>query len=358
MTTSSESLQSDDQDFARRERLSGGPSDGVEVVTLSYAGTTVRVCPTRGLGVLDVTVGETAIKWDSPVQGPVHPALVNLHARNQLGWLDGFTELVARCGLVYVGPPGADDAAGPIDGDITLHGRVANLPAYDVVIDRDADGVFVRGTVDDSVLFGAQLRMTSEVRVDNDGRVAITDAIHNFGPNPSEYQILYHINVGSPILRGGTTIRIENADEICPRDPRAAEGIDSWATCLPPTPGYAEQAYFVKPAGSSARASLVNEDGTAFHVDFVADELPCLTLWKCTHPEEAGYVVGLEPGTSYPNHKSYEREHGRVPKLAPGETVTKSLVLSYEESYKPTESEASPQIHLEPTAPMAVPVSP
>ena len=31
-----------------------------------------------------------------------------------------------------------------------------------------------------------------------------------------------------------------------------------------------------------------------------------------------GYVVGLEPATSFPQHRSKERAAGRVPTLAPG----------------------------------------
>ena len=31
-----------------------------------------------------------------------------------------------------------------------------------------------------------------------------------------------------------------------------------------------------------------------------------------------GYVTGIEPGTNYPNPRSYEGEQGRVVKLAPG----------------------------------------
>jgi hypothetical protein len=33
---------------------------------------------------------------------------------------------------------------------------------------------------------------------------------------------------------------------------------------------------------------------------------------------EDGYVTGLEPGTNYPNFRSFERQQGRVPLLPPG----------------------------------------
>ena len=41
--------------------------------------------------------------------------MINLHDRDGLGWLDGFNELVVRCGLSWCGHPGLDkfvDGAG------------------------------------------------------------------------------------------------------------------------------------------------------------------------------------------------------------------------------------------------------
>lgn len=324
-----ETLEYSGQTVATRERLDEGTSAGVEVVTLTFGGTVARVCPTRGMGILDLTVDGVRVGWDSPVAGPVHPAFVNLESRNKLGWLDGFSELLVRCGLAYMGPPGADEEAGPIVGDITLHGRAANIPAHSVEIGCDDNGPFVRGVVDESVLFGPQLRLLTEIRVTPDGQVTVRDEVLNRGPAPTEYQLLYHINVGPPILAGDALISINDLAAVWPRDPRAAEGIDSWNECLAPTVGYAEQAYFLESkANGPTSASLVSPSGLAFRVAYNSTELPCLTLWKCTQELEAGYVIGIEPGTSYPNHKSFERRHDRVPMLQPGESAVKSLTLS------------------------------
>ena len=144
MTETLQELKHNGAVVAVRERLSEGTSAGVEVISLSYGGTTLRLCPTRGLGILDMIVDGLRVGWDSPVGGPVHPALVNLESRNKLGWLDGFSELLVRCGLAYMGPPGSDEEAGPIVGDITLHGRVANIPAHSVELTCDDDAVVVR----------------------------------------------------------------------------------------------------------------------------------------------------------------------------------------------------------------------
>jgi len=56
--------------------------------------------------------------------------------------------------------------------------------------------------------------------------------------------------------------------------------------------------------------------------------LPCFTVWKCTQAVENGYVTGLEPATNFPNSRSFERKHGRVPVLKPGEVYTASFTMT------------------------------
>jgi hypothetical protein len=53
--------------------------------------------------------------------------------------------------------------------------------------------------------------------------------------------------------------------------------------------------------------------------------LPCYTLWKNTTAEPDGYVTGLEPGTNFPNPRSFETQRGRVVKLAPARRCVRSV---------------------------------
>ncbi|MCA9090924.1 MAG: aldose 1-epimerase family protein [Planctomycetaceae bacterium] len=316
----------------RRGRLSEGVSAGVEVVQLNNGSLTVSVLPTRGMGIWNALVGELPVGWTSPVRQPVHPSFVNLKSRNGLGWLDGFNELVCRCGLAFNGPPGTDDGqSSPIESDLTLHGRIANLPAHSVTVEADAanDVLKVRGVVDETTLFGPQLRMTSTVSTRlGTQQFTVTDTIENFGATSTEVQLLYHTNVGRPFLDAGARLMCP-AGRVVPRDPRAAEDIATWDEYLGPTPGYAEQAYFFQLQGDAdgnTLALLKNAAGErGFCVRFNTSQLPCFTQWKCTQPEAAGYVTGLEPGINFPNFKSFERRQGRVPKLEPGARMTIEL---------------------------------
>ena len=59
----------------RRERLSGGLRQGVELITLDNGALRLAICPTRGMGLWKAWLGELELGWQSPNAGPVHPAL-------------------------------------------------------------------------------------------------------------------------------------------------------------------------------------------------------------------------------------------------------------------------------------------
>ncbi|MCA8999151.1 MAG: aldose 1-epimerase family protein [Planctomycetaceae bacterium] len=305
----------------------GGLSANVEILELNNGRMSVYVLPTRGMGIWRAECDGVPIGWQSPVKGPVHPAFVNLQNRNGLGWLDGFDELVARCGLAFNGPPGHDDgAASPIESDITLHGRVANLAARDLeaIVDEEQSLLGVSGTVDEKTLFGPQFEMRSTTWTrPGSTTFSIRDEITNVGSRPTELELIYHNNFGKPFLSEGSVLECPTR-RVVPRDARAAENIRNYQTYLGPTPGYTEQAYFfdlIADDDGETVALLRNQAAdSGIAVRFQTSQLPCFCVWKCTQDEAAGYVTGLEPGTNFPNFKAFERHHGRVRIIEPGET--------------------------------------
>ncbi len=318
-----------------RTLLYQGVSQGVEVIELSNGPLKVWVLPTRGMGIWKAEYQGLPLGWDSPVKQPVNPLFVNAQSRNGLGWLDGFNELVCRCGLSFNGPPGHDaGAASPIESDLTLHGKIANIPAHSVEVFVDAENggtIGVTGIVEESTLFGPQLVMKSTISISPYGNIIyVQDEITNRGSASTELQLLYHANFGQPFLQEGSEVSCP-AKLIVPRDMRAAEGIRDYSTYLGPTDGYAEQVYFFEllaDAEDQTLALLSNQAGDkGVSVHFNQQQLPCFAVWKCTQSEASGYVTGLEPATNYPNFKAFERHHQRVVNLPAGETFHTGLQI-------------------------------
>jgi Domain of unknown function (DUF4432) len=85
--------------------LHGGKQDGVDLIVVDNGRMTITLVPTRGMGILRVVMGDLRLGWDSPVREVVHPKYINLEARGGLGWLEGFNEWLARCGLEWPATP-------------------------------------------------------------------------------------------------------------------------------------------------------------------------------------------------------------------------------------------------------------
>ena len=303
--------------------LHDGVSDGVRIVTLRAGDFEATICPTRGLGVLSLDrVGSDPIRaaWTSPIAGPVHPQWVDLGSRGGLGWLDGFTELVARCGLSFNGPPGHDENAPPLEERITLHGRIANRPASDVRVTGDGEAVAISGTVREVTLFGAHLELRSTIRLSDDGTLAIEDTVTNRSARPAEMQLLYHINL-DPHCVGERPTLTTPGGEVEPRDAAAEAGFADWRSIDPPADGYAEQVFFVTPEGGGGFSTTrLSGDRGGVEVSQRTETLPHLAIWKCLQPRVDGYVLGIEPATGFPNFKAEERKAGRVVRLKPGQS--------------------------------------
>lgn len=321
----------------RKTTLKAGRSQGVELIELFNGAQTLFILPTRGMGLWKVQSGDVRIGWDSPVTEPVHPAFVNIQDRNGLGWLEGFNELIVRCGLTSNGPPGSDDAAGAIEGDLTLHGRIANIPAHHVEFDIETSSghpqLVVRGSVREAKLFGQNLELTVEYRTGlGERQFEVRDQVKNLASSPAELQLLYHINIGAPILQGGSRWEAP-LQRVTAKNRHALDDMDKYSTYLPPTQGYAEQVYYCEPIADQDHrtlALLTNGDASqGISLGFSKSTLPCFSIWKNTQALADGYCTGLEPATNFPNFKAMEREQGRVVKLESGATWETSLTMTH-----------------------------
>jgi hypothetical protein len=349
-------LEADVPWLIQKQRLRGGRRDGVDLIIVDNGALRFSIVPTRGMGLWNGWFDGHRIGWDSPVTGgPVHPSFVNLASAGGLGWLDGFDELLARCGLENNGaafevktrkPDGSESNA-----TYGLHGKIANIPASYVAVHIGSEApheITVEGHVDESHLFGLQIRMITRVStVPGSNRLVVRDEFINLKDQPVEMQILYHWNFGPPFLDPGARF-VAPIKSVTPRDVRAAGAVAHHGVYAPPEPGFAEQVYYYELFGGSdsggrTMAMLRNHRGDRGVVlRFDTEELPAFTLWKNTAGLRDGYVTGLEPGTNYPNPRPFERARNRVVSLPVdgrhvAETTLEVLVTS--EAVKAAEDE-------------------
>jgi hypothetical protein len=161
--------------------------------------------------------------------------------------------------------------------------------------------------------------------------IEIEDRLENLGFTRAPFQLLYHVNLGWPLLDEGARIfgpgRAGEQPE--PRDADAASGLSEWDRAGPPTQAFRERVFYHRPvpdAEGFAEARLESPTGgLVFKVRFRPEELPEMVQWTMTG--EGHYVLGLEPAVCRVGGFAVESAAGRVPVLEPGATRAFHLSL-------------------------------
>ena len=315
--------------WVEKKTLHGGKQEGVELITINNGKLKLIVIPTRGLGVYRVDMGDVRLGWDSPVKEIVHPHFMDLGSRGGLGWLEGFNEYMCRCGLEFAGGPGEDkfinNQGNEATMDLTLHGKIANIPASYVEVVVDDDGrIHVLGHVHERMFFGPNLELQVDISTmpgSNEFRIA--DKVINRSAAPQEFIMIYHANHGRPLLEEGSQL-VAPVKRVFPINDHAAQAINTYTKFKGPIDGFVEEVFCIHPYGDGSgktEVMLQNAAGNkGVSLKYSVAELPHLTLWKNTLSEPNGYVTGIEPGTSFPNNRRVERKAGRLAVLEPGQT--------------------------------------
>lgn len=240
------------------------------------------------------------------------------------GWLNTFTGgLLTTCGLTYLGAPVKDG-----DEELGLHGRYSTIPARQVSDLSEWVGdeyhIRLRGVTEEGHIFGHKLRVEREIStVRGRNRLSIRDTVTNFGYKTSPYTILYHMNLGYPLLSEASELLIEPVSTV-PATPFAAEGINEFRRFIKPRANIQEQVYFHKMNnGSDSRAKVClqnKNNGIALEIRFDAGSLPYLTEWKMMGMGE--YVLGLEPCNVPAKNRVALKEENLLPFLESGQSVT------------------------------------
>lgn len=211
-----------------------------------------------------------------------------------------------------------------------LHGRVSNRPGrlagYGERWDGDECVLYAEGEVLQAAVFGEQLllRRRIEARV-GESRLVISDEVVNVGHDRTPHMLLYHVNVGWPVVDEGSELLVP-ATAVEPRGDHPVEGYD---TLAPPAAGFVEQVFehevAAEPDGRVPVAIVNRRLGLGAYEVFRHDQLPHHFVWRMLG--EGTYVVGIEPSTNRTAGRLDARERGELIELEPGESRSYELEL-------------------------------
>lgn len=302
--------------YVEEHRLVGGKGDGMRLFEMNNGlGIALTVSADRCCDISRLSFRGSNMSYFAPC-GYVSPAYYD---HEGVGFLKSFTAgFLTTCGLQAVGSPCVDEGE-----PLPLHGSIGNTPAEHVYWTRDDEALRLTADIADEGLFARKLRLHRTIALSlQSNELSITDVVTNHGDAASPLEILYHINLGYPLLDEDSVVSV-SSDEVCPRNDHAAEDIANWMRMSKPQAGYEERCYYhsCKQEGVASIYQPKLKQGLA--IQFDPQALPCFTQWKMMGVRD--YVLGLEPGNCYPDGRDVMRRQGRLDFLAPGDSRTYTI---------------------------------
>lgn len=213
------------------------------------------------------------------------------------------------------------DSVGEREG-FEEHGSLHNTPAEILRAECNEKGIVVEAKICDTEMGGKNLTLRRKITSGiGSATVFVEDCLTNEGYHDEKYCLLYHVNLGYPLLDDGARILCDSA--VClPRTEWAAKNMDHVFDITSPTPNMEETCHYLCPR--TPTVSLLNERiGKKFTVSYSGETLPHFVAWK--NMVSGDYAVGLEPCTT--------RLDGlfEYSTVCAGETISFRLELSVDE---------------------------
>lgn len=218
--------------------------------------------------------------------------------------------------------------------ELPMHGRIRTTPAEHLTADAFWEGesyvLRTSGEMREAELFGENLvlRRSIETRW-GESSLTVTDEIENQGFRPEPLLLLYHINIGYPLLDEGTEVLLPTRS-VTPRD-EASKGHEMrWNVMDAPKDNEPEYVFIHEPVADedgNVIVCVLNERlKLGLRLSYTAANLPRFMEWKST--ASGDYVVGLEPSNSSVYGRLYHEREGSVHHLAPFAKETNVLTFT------------------------------
>ena len=302
----------------KRIELLDGKSKGVEMINVqNHSGMNFDVNISRGMDIPYLNFCGENIGYISP-SGIVSPQYFD---DKGLGFLKSFTAgFLTTCGLKNIGVPNVYD-----NTEYGLHGNISNTPSEFVnykIIEDDIPYVDINGVIKDSIIFGDRLKLERRIRCFyREKSFQIYDTVTNEGFKSTRHMILYHFNIGYPILSPESKIYIPS-ETVKARDDHAKKGIYNFSNAELPDPNYREMCFYhkLKSHNNKASVAIYNDKlniGIALEID--TRTLDHFVQWKMMGAGD--YVMGLEPGNSTIDGIDDAINNGSIKYIESGEKI-------------------------------------
>lgn len=285
--------------YVRRYTITDGREEGLKVVEVNNGVLRFMLNESKALDVMQL--------WHKGVN--LSFVSKNGFTKRETPFLNRFEGgMIYTCGL---------DSVGGREG-FELHGSFHNIPATIIECRCDETEIKVVAETYDTSLFGKNLAMrrtvTTELMSDN---VCICDELVNHGTKEEDYALLYHINLGYPMLDKDTEI-ISDPIFVQPRNKWSEENLAYRTVRKDCVDNEEETCYFME--NKTPSVSVVNKKlGKTFNLSYSNDTLPYFIQWNSSASQD--YALGTEVATTLLD------EQFKYSKIKAGEKITFKLKI-------------------------------
>lgn len=312
--------------------MDNGAGRGTRIAWINTGtGLRFKVVIDRAMDIADTFYNEHSLAWLS------HSGITSAQPMSDksIDWLKTFGGgLLVTCGLSHVGGPESDEF-----GERGIHGEISNIPAeIESIIQPDPLSgkmdMSITGIIRQSQALGSRLELRRTISATlGKSVIRIHDQVINKGNTDAAHMLLYHCNLGWPLVDEGSKIVWNGLWKARDGNPnKLFNEANDFKTCPPPIDdhqGSGEEAAFIDIEADNSgfcNCGIDNQKiGLSLTIKFQKNQLPWLTNWL--HFGKGEYVVGLEPGTNPPIGQSQARGQNKLIHLAPGETRNYALEI-------------------------------
>ena len=229
------------------------------------------------------------------------------------GFLKSFTAgFLTTCGLTQVGSPNNDNGE-----ELPLHGTISNTPVDRYCYDVLDNEIILKAIILDEGIFSHKLKLTRTIKVSlNENNFSIHDLIENRGDQVVPFEILYHMNLGYPLLDENLVLNIPSTKVEFRIE--EAEKYRNYLEIEKPTNNFVERCYYHYFKDSDVKVTAYNPKiKKGINIIYSNQVLPYFVEWKMNGIRD--YVLGLEPGNCLPDGRNVMRAKNTLDFIKPNE---------------------------------------
>ncbi len=288
--------------YIRRYTLTDSKENGIKVVELDNGLLRVLLNESKGLDIMQLFHNGVNISFVSR----------NGFTARDIGFMNRFEGgMLYTCGF---------DSIGDRDG-FEVHGSYHTYPSRVISILESEMALEVVAEVEITSLFGENLLFRRKVVLPVDSeRLIVDDELINRGTKEENYCLLYHVNLGYPMLDEGVKV-LADVESIEPRTPYAEKKMANYSVFEAPIDNEEETCYFITTKNNSI--AVENQKlGKRFTLKYSKDTLPCVVQWNS--PASQDYALGIEPATCFLDDKFEYKT------IKPSQIINFSIEISLE----------------------------